>query len=110
MNIGWIGIGRMGLPMVNRLLDAKYSLKVWNRTREKAAPLAQRGVTIVDRIADLRDADVVFTMLSTGKDLLAVCFDENGLAPKSAARRPAIIVDCSTIGLEEFAGDSGKAG
>ena len=101
MKIGWVGIGRMGLPMVNRLLDANYQLTVWNRTREKAAPLAQRGVTIVDNIADLRDADAVFTMLSTGKDLLAVCFDEKGLAPRSASKRPAIIVDCSTIGLEE---------
>ena len=110
MNVGWIGIGRMGLPMVNRLLDADYSLKVWNRTREKAAPLAQRGVTIVDKIADLRATDAVFTMLSTGKDLLAVCFDENGLAPKSASRRPAIIVDCSTIGLEDFTGGSSEAG
>jgi 3-hydroxyisobutyrate dehydrogenase-like beta-hydroxyacid dehydrogenase len=87
--------------MVNRLLDAKYQLTVWNRTPEKAAPLAQRGVKIVDKIADLQDADAVFTMLSTGKDLLAVCFDENGLAPKSASKRPQIIVDCSTIGLEE---------
>ena len=101
MKIGWVGIGRMGLPMVNRLLDANYQLTVWNRTREKAAPLAQRGVTIVDKIADLRDADAVFTMLSTGKDLLAVCFDEKGLAPRSASKRPQIIVDCSTIGLEE---------
>jgi 3-hydroxyisobutyrate dehydrogenase len=64
MKIGWVGIGRMGLPMVNRLLDASYQLEVWNRTREKAAPLAQRGVTIVDKIADLREADAVFTMLS----------------------------------------------
>ena len=101
MKIGWVGIGRMGLPMVNRLLDAKYQLTVWNRTPEKAAPLAQRGVKIVEKIADLQDADAVFTMLSTGKDLLAVCFDENGLAPKSASKRPQIIVDCSTIGLEE---------
>ena len=101
MKIGWVGIGRMGLPMVNRLLDANYPLTVWNRTREKAAPLAQRGVTIVDKIADLRDADVVFTMLSTGKDLLAVFFDDNGLASRSASRRPTIMVDCSTIGLEE---------
>ena len=101
MKIGWIGIGRMGLPMVNRLLDAHYSLSVWNRTREKLAPLVQRGVTVVDKIADLRDMDAVFTMLATGKDLVAVCFDEGGLASKSAMKRPAIIVDCSTIGLDE---------
>jgi 3-hydroxyisobutyrate dehydrogenase len=101
MKIGWVGIGRMGLPMVNRLLDADYSLTVWNRTRAKAAPLAARGVTIVDAIADLRDSDAVFTMLATGKDLVSVCFGENGLAAKEAPKRPGIIVDCSTIGLEE---------
>ena len=101
MKIGWIGIGRMGLPMVNRLLDANYSLSVWNRTREKAAPLAARGVTIVDTIADLRESDAVFTMLATGKDLVSVCFGDNGLAAKEAPKRPKIIVDCSTIGLEE---------
>jgi 3-hydroxyisobutyrate dehydrogenase len=101
MKIGWIGIGRMGLPMVNRLLDADYSPTVWNRTREKAAPLAARGVTVVDAVADLRDSDAVFTMLATGKDLVSVCFGQNGLAAKEAPKRPGIIVDCSTIGLEE---------
>lgn len=101
MKIGWIGIGRMGAPMVNRLLDANYSLKIWNRTREKTAPLAARGATVVGAIADLRDCDVVFTMLATGKDLASVSFGENGLAAKGAPKRPGIIVDCSTIGLEE---------
>jgi 3-hydroxyisobutyrate dehydrogenase len=108
MKIGWIGIGRMGLPMASRLLDANYSLMVWNRTREKTAPLAQRAVTIVDTISELRNVDVVFTMLSAGKDLASVCFDETGLAPKSASRRPRIIVDCSTIGLEESRGIRAK--
>ena len=103
MKIGWIGIGRMGLPMVNRLLDANYSLTVWNRTREKTAPLVARGVTVVDAIADLRDSDAVFTMLSTGKDLVSVCFGENGLAAKEGPKRPRIIVDCSTIGVESNA-------
>ena len=110
MKIGWVGIGRMGLPMVNRLLDANYPLTVWNRTREKAAPLAQRGVTIVDKIADLRDADAVFTMLSTGKDLLAVCFDENGLAPRErfeAASDRRRLLDHWSRGV---AGHSGEAG
>ena len=101
MKIGWIGIGRMGLPMVNRLLDANYSLAVWNRTRDKTAPLAARGATVVDAIADLRDLDAVFTMLATGRDLVSVCFGENGLAAKDAPKRPGIIVDCSTIGFEE---------
>ena len=97
MKIGWVGIGRMGLPMVNRLLDANYPLTVWNRTREKAAPLAQRGVTIVDKIADLRDADVVFTMLSTGKDLLAVCFDGRDAGESNISVIVALLVKVRSV-------------
>lgn len=103
MNIGWIGMGRMGAEMALRLLRAGHSLKVWNRTRAKAEPLTADGAVIVDRMEDLRGCDVVFTMLSTGKDLKQVCFGENGLAPEGASSVPGIIVDCSTIGGEESA-------
>ena len=34
--IGWIGVGRMGTPMVERLLKAGHQVTVWNRTRAKA--------------------------------------------------------------------------
>lgn len=101
MKIGWVGLGRMGVPMVNRLLDAKLPLAVWNRTREKATPFVARGANVVEAIADLRDVDAVFTMLPTGKELASVCFDDDGLAPLSDAKRPRIVVDCSTIGVED---------
>jgi 3-hydroxyisobutyrate dehydrogenase len=101
MIVGWIGIGRMGLPMVARLLKAGHKLSVWNRTRSKAEPVAALGANLVDKIADLRSADVVFTMLGTGHDLEEVCFGADGLAAKGAGKTPGIIVDCSTIGLEE---------
>ena len=103
MNIGWIGIGRMGLPMATRLLKAGHKLSVWNRTRAKAEPLAKFGATLVDKIEDLRGMDVVITMLATGKDGLEVCFGPGGLAAEGAAKVPAILVDCSTIGVEESA-------
>jgi 3-hydroxyisobutyrate dehydrogenase len=103
MEIGWIGIGRMGLPMATRLLKAGHRLRVWNRTRAKAEPLAKLGATIVDRIEDLRGADVVITMLATGKDGLEVCFGKGGLAAADANKVPGIVVDCSTIGVEESA-------
>ncbi len=51
--IGWIGIGRMGSAMAERLLKAGRAIKVWNRTRAKAEPLAALGATIVDRPSDL---------------------------------------------------------
>ncbi|TAK47825.1 MAG: NAD(P)-dependent oxidoreductase [Xanthobacteraceae bacterium] len=101
MKIAWIGIGRMGLPMVERLLTAGHAVTVWNRTRAKAEPLVARGATLVDRPSELANADVVFIMVSTGKDLEAVCFGADGVA--TAATRPRIVVDCSSIGLEESA-------
>ena len=51
--IGWIGVGRMGLPMAERMLKAGYDLSIWNRTRSKAEPLAKLGVDV--RIAALLD-------------------------------------------------------
>jgi 3-hydroxyisobutyrate dehydrogenase len=61
--IGWIGVGRMGTPMVVRLLDAGFDVAVWNRTREKAEGLAEHGATVVDTVAELAACDIVFTMV-----------------------------------------------
>ena len=47
--IGWIGMGRMGFPMAERLLKAGYQVSIWNRTRAKAEPLAAAGGKIVDK-------------------------------------------------------------
>lgn len=99
-NLGWVGVGRMGLPMATRLLDAGHALKVWNRTAAKAAPLAAKGATIVARLEELRGAEIVFTMLATGKDLLEVCFGTGGLIG-GKGNAPKIVVDCSTIGIDE---------
>jgi 3-hydroxyisobutyrate dehydrogenase len=41
--LGWIGMGRMGYPMAERLLKAGYDVSIWNRTRAKAEPLAALG-------------------------------------------------------------------
>jgi 3-hydroxyisobutyrate dehydrogenase len=89
--------------MVTRLLEAGYKVKVWNRTRAKAEPLTKLGAVIVDKIADLRTADAVFTMLTTGKDVAEVLFGRGGLAAEDAGKAPRIVVDCSTIGVDESA-------
>ena len=39
--IGWIGMGRMGFPMAERLIKAGHDVSIWNRTRAKAEPLIQ---------------------------------------------------------------------
>ena len=99
--IGWIGTGRMGFPMAERLLKAGYDVSIWNRTRAKAEPLAKSGGKIVDRPSDLAQVDVLFAVVSTGKDLEQVYFGANGVG--TANRVPPIFVDCSTIAVAESA-------
>jgi 3-hydroxyisobutyrate dehydrogenase len=101
--IGWIGIGRMGYPMAERLLKAGHDVAIWNRTRAKAEPLAAKGGNIVDRPADLAGVDVLFSIVSTGKDLDEVLFGANGVTSGRNGKLPRIVVDCSTIGVEESA-------
>jgi 3-hydroxyisobutyrate dehydrogenase len=101
--IGWIGAGRMGFPMAERLLKAGYDVSVWNRTRAKAEPLAKSGAKIADKPADLAGVDVLFSMVSTGKDLEDVLFGSYGASGVGAAPLPPIVVDSSTIAVAESA-------
>ena len=99
--VGWIGTGRMGYAMVERLLAAKVPVSVWNRTRSKAEPLQASGAVIADRASDVANNDIVFCIVASAPDLEAVCLGENGLLSGSA--RPSIIVDLSTIGMDQSA-------
>jgi 3-hydroxyisobutyrate dehydrogenase len=96
--IGWIGAGRMGHAMAYRLLRSGRDVAVWNRTREKAADLAEVGATIADDIAGLADRDVVFTMVSADADLLQVLLGEGGLLCQPEA--PNVLIDSSTVSAE----------
>jgi len=99
--IGWVGMGRMGYPMAERLVKAGYDVRIWNRTRSKAEPLAGKGATLVDSPADLAGVDVFCTMVSTGRDVEQVYFGENGLL--SGEKTPGIMIDWSSISTEESA-------
>ena len=44
--IGWIGLGQMGVPMVNRLLAHDIHVSVYNRNAEKCAQFADKGAKI----------------------------------------------------------------
>jgi 3-hydroxyisobutyrate dehydrogenase len=101
--IGWIGLGRMGYPMAERLLKAGHEVAVWNRTSAKAAPLAKKGAAVADKPADLAGVNVLFTMVSTGKDLKEVLFGEHGVVAEKAGKAPQIVVDCSSVSVEESA-------
>lgn len=101
--IGWIGVGRMGSPMAARLLRAGHPVAIWNRTRAKAETEELKGATVVATRAELADVEVLFTMLSTGKDCIDVCFGPDGMFRDGLKQMPKILVDCSTIGMDESA-------
>ncbi|NCV18644.1 MAG: NAD(P)-dependent oxidoreductase [Rhodobacterales bacterium] len=101
IEIGWIGMGRMGFPMAERLVKAGYSLKVWNRTRSKAEPLEKAGAILVDSPADLSGVDVLATMVSTGRDVEELYFGEVGVL--SGGGIPKIFLDFSSIGVDQSA-------
>jgi 3-hydroxyisobutyrate dehydrogenase len=100
--LGWIGTGRMGYPMAERLAKAGCSVSVYNRTRAKAEPLTKSGIHIVDRPADLAARDIVFTMVSASDDLRQVTLGKEGLL--AGGKGPRILIDCSTVS-EEASGE-----
>ncbi|MDT5288640.1 MAG: hypothetical protein QOF88_3529, partial [Mycobacterium sp.] len=98
ITIGWIGAGRMGAQLATRLLDAGYDVAVYNRTAAKAQHLADRGATVVSRPVDLANRDLVFSMVSSSKDLEEVMLGEHGLLTGEAS--PRVIADASTVSAE----------
>jgi 3-hydroxyisobutyrate dehydrogenase len=94
--IGFIGLGQMGSRMATRLLEAGYSLTVYNRTREKALPLAQRGASIA---ATPREAvlgsDVVMFSLADDRAVGQVMHGPEGAL--GAADKDKIFIDLSTV-------------
>ena len=100
--LGWIGIGRMGYAMAERLARAGCDITVWNRTRAKAEPLAKSGAKVAGALPELAACDILFTMVSTGKDVKEVLFGANGVLSRKDAK-PRIVVDSTSISLEESA-------
>ena len=100
LKIGWIGMGRMGYPMAERLLKAGHDVTIWNRTRSKAEPLTKLGGKVVDHLHELKSVDILFSIVATGADVEEVLYGKNGVCSQGG-KIPPVIVDCSTIAVEE---------
>ena len=96
--VGWIGTGRMGYAMAERLAKSGADMTVWNRTRSKAEPLAAHGAKIAATLADLAGCDIVFCIVSTSDDVKSVIAGDGGLL--SGKGRPRMVIECSSISLE----------
>src|SRR5215470_6040979 len=97
--IGWIGIGRMGYAMAERLAKAGADLTVWNRTRSKAEPLAAHGAKVAASLPELASCDIVFCMVSAWNDVKEVVAGPSGLL-SDRGRVPKLLIECSSISLE----------
>ena len=97
--VGWIGIGRMGYAMAERLAKSGADLTVWNRTRSKAEPLAARGAKVAASLPELAGCEIVFCMVSTWDDVKEVVAGPGGLL-SDESRAPKLLIECSSISLE----------
>jgi 3-hydroxyisobutyrate dehydrogenase-like beta-hydroxyacid dehydrogenase len=98
--IGWIGAGRMGYAMAERLAKGGADVTVWNRTRAKAEPLAAYGAKVADSLRDLARCEIVFVMVATYDDVREVLVGHDGVLSAGANDQPKLVVECSSISLE----------
>src|SRR5258708_12891857 len=95
--IAFLGLGQMGAPMATRLLQAGYELTVWNRTPDRATPVAAKGATVAGSPADAgAGAAFAITMLATPDALKEVVLGEHGLMRALGAGQ--MYIDMSTVG------------
>jgi 3-hydroxyisobutyrate dehydrogenase-like beta-hydroxyacid dehydrogenase len=96
MNVGFIGLGAMGLPIARNLLKTSHPLTVYNRTPGRAEPLGAEGARVAASVAAASRADVVMTMLADDAAEEATVFGANGML--DALPTGSIHVSLSTIG------------
>ncbi|HSL65093.1 MAG TPA: NAD(P)-dependent oxidoreductase [Gaiellaceae bacterium] len=78
--LGFVGLGVMGGGIAGRLLAAGHTVHGYNRTREKAAPLVERGLVLRDAPREVAEAaDVVFSMVTNVAALRAVAEGPDGI-------------------------------
>jgi 3-hydroxyisobutyrate dehydrogenase len=92
--LGWIGTGRMGYAMAERLAKGGCDIAVWNRTKAKADPLSKYGAKVVNQLEELSTKDILFVMVSTYDDVKEV------IGKALAKSKPKMVVECSSISLE----------
>jgi 3-hydroxyisobutyrate dehydrogenase-like beta-hydroxyacid dehydrogenase len=94
--LGFIGVGRMGSPMSSRLLDAGYSLCIFDTNPEAMKPLVARGAKQAASAAEVASAaETVFVSLPTPNIVQAVALGEKGVIHGSAVKK---LIDLSTTG------------
>ncbi len=103
MKIAFLGLGKMGPPIVERLLQAGHTVSVWNRSAKSAEELREMGIsaaTIAPSIqAAVETCDVVCTMLANDEATEAVAFGPHGLLAALPANAVHISLGTLSVAL-----------
>jgi 3-hydroxyisobutyrate dehydrogenase-like beta-hydroxyacid dehydrogenase len=95
-NIGWIGLGKMGLPMALKLADQKYNLSVFNRTKSKTVGLVTAGAQAEDNVVNVaKSSDIIITMVSDDMALEKIALNSDGVIAN--AKPNSTYIDMSTV-------------
>jgi len=108
--IGFIGLGRMGLPMARNLAKAGHSVKAYDISTASHQSASEAGIVPCNRIDDaIADCEFAITMVPTGKQVHEVFLGEDGALAKLPAG--ALVIDASTINISEARAlhDAGRA-
>lgn len=112
MRVGFVGLGRMGLPMARNLVRAGHEVAAYNRTRSRADALAEAGARVADTPADAAaGAEVVVTMLADDAAVEATTLGEGGIL--GALPPGALHLGMSTAGValsRRLAAEHARAG
>ncbi len=101
MDIGFIGLGKMGRGMAANLMKAGHRVTVYNRSPGKAEALVQQGATAAGSVAEASDAEVVFTMLSDDGAVEAVAFGGDGIVASLAPGATHVSSSTISVALSE---------
>lgn len=94
-NVTVLGTGKMGFPIAQRLCQAGFNVAVWNRSKEKAAPLAVHGAMIHEHASDaVGSADLVISLLENGPVVAHVLFE---LGVAQAMPPNSLLMDMASI-------------
>jgi 3-hydroxyisobutyrate dehydrogenase-like beta-hydroxyacid dehydrogenase len=99
MNIGFVGLGAMGVGIVPRLMAAGHAVTGFNRNRDKAEPLIRAGMRFAATPREVAAAsEIVFSIVTDAAAVRAVALGADGII--SGLARGGIYVDMSTISPE----------
>jgi 3-hydroxyisobutyrate dehydrogenase len=95
-NVGFIGLGIMGRPMCKNLMEAGFSLTVWNRSQPGIDTVTGYGAAAAGSPREVAErSDIIVTIVTDSPDVRQVILGEQGLI--HGVKRDAVVIDMSTI-------------